>query len=163
MRTGDYGMKLRLAAALAGLVAGTLATSAMAEPVVAKLQAPTQGAAKPVAGGAVFECTTKQIRVRRAEENVCCCTNHFRIKGLATSRECSRYGKLEKSRTQPRLDVAEVAKHLDAVNQREYTLHTIVFEPAALKLHLAFGEGPSSRLPLKALDLAPLLRRQDGE
>ena len=49
-------MKLRLTAALAGLVAGTLASSAMAEPVVAKLQAPTQGAAKPVAGGAVFEC-----------------------------------------------------------------------------------------------------------
>ena len=56
MRTGDYGMKLRLTAAFAGLVAGTLATSAMAEPVVAKLQAPTQGASKPVAGGAVFEC-----------------------------------------------------------------------------------------------------------
>ena len=56
MKTGDYGMKLRLTAALAGLVAGTLASSAMAEPVVAKLQAPTQGAAKPVAGGAVFEC-----------------------------------------------------------------------------------------------------------
>jgi hypothetical protein len=114
-------------------------------------------------GGAVLECTTKQVRMRRSEENVCCCTNHFRIKGLATSKECSRYSKLEKSRKLPRLDVAEVAKYLDAVNQREYTLHTIVFEPAVLKLHLAFGEGPSSRLPLKALDLGPLLRSKDGK
>src|ERR1700742_1119894 len=49
-------MKLRLTAALAAIVAGALATSAMAEPVVAKLAAPGPGAAKPVAGGAVFEC-----------------------------------------------------------------------------------------------------------
>ena len=49
-------MKLRLTAVLAAIAAGALATSAMAEPVVAKLTAPSPGAAKPVAGGAVFEC-----------------------------------------------------------------------------------------------------------
>jgi hypothetical protein len=49
-------MKVRLTAALAVLAAGALATSAMAEPVVAKLQAPTKGSVKPVAGGAVFDC-----------------------------------------------------------------------------------------------------------
>jgi hypothetical protein len=49
-------MKLRLTAAFAALAAAALATNAMAEPVVAKLQAPTAGALKPVAGGAVFEC-----------------------------------------------------------------------------------------------------------
>jgi hypothetical protein len=49
-------MKLRLTAALAALATAALATSAMAEPVVAKLQSPAPGAAKPVAGGAVFEC-----------------------------------------------------------------------------------------------------------
>ena len=49
-------MKLRLTAAVAALAVSALATSAMAEPVVAKLAAPTQGAVKPVAGDAVFEC-----------------------------------------------------------------------------------------------------------
>src|ERR1700748_740098 len=49
-------MKLRLTAALVAIAAGALATSAMAEPVVAKLAAPGPGAAKPGAGGAVFEC-----------------------------------------------------------------------------------------------------------
>jgi|SRR6516225_1613574 hypothetical protein len=49
-------MKLRLTAVLAAVAAGALATSAMAEPVVAKLATPGPGAAKPVAGGAVFEC-----------------------------------------------------------------------------------------------------------
>lgn len=33
-----------------------IANAAAAEPVIAKLQAPVPGAAKPVAGGAVFEC-----------------------------------------------------------------------------------------------------------
>ena len=49
-------MKLRLTAAVAALAVSALATSAMAEPVFAKLAAPTQGAVKPVAGDAVFEC-----------------------------------------------------------------------------------------------------------
>jgi isopenicillin-N N-acyltransferase like protein len=108
--------------------------------------------------GAVFEITTKQLIVRRAEENLCCCTNHFRCKGLATSTKCQRYDTLDQSRDTPRLDVAEVAKRMDAVNQGANTLHTMVFEPASLKLHLAFGKGPSSKLPLKALELAPFLR-----
>ena len=49
-------MKLRLTAVLVAVAAGAIATGAMAEPVVAKLQTPGAGAAKPVAGGAVFEC-----------------------------------------------------------------------------------------------------------
>jgi hypothetical protein len=49
-------MKVRFTAAFAALAAVAMATSAMAEPVVAKLQAPAAGAVKPVAGGAVFEC-----------------------------------------------------------------------------------------------------------
>jgi hypothetical protein len=48
-------MKVRLTAAIAAL-ASIVATGAMAEPVIAKLQVPTKGAVKPVAGGAVFEC-----------------------------------------------------------------------------------------------------------
>jgi hypothetical protein len=109
--------------------------------------------------GAVFEITTRQLQVRRPEDHVCFCTNHFRSKGLATSRECRRYDQLAKTRGGGRLGVADVAKQLDAVNQGAETLHTMVFEPAAMRLHLAFGKGPSSRLPLKELDLAPLLRK----
>ena len=45
---------------------------------------------------------------------------------------------------------------VDAANQGKFTLQTMIFEPAALKLHLAIGECPSSALPLKELDLKPL-------
>jgi hypothetical protein len=33
----------------------------------------------------------------------------------------------------------------------------MIFEPATLKLHLAIGSCPSSSLPLKLLELRPLL------
>jgi isopenicillin-N N-acyltransferase like protein len=108
-------------------------------------------------GGAVFEMTTKQLRVRRAEEELCCCTNHFRIDGLATSKKCSRYDKLAKARTMATLGVADMVEQLHAVHQGKATLHTIVLEPASLTLHLAFGEGPASALPIKKLQLGSLL------
>lgn len=48
---------IRLLGLGAGLsLAMICATTAAAEPVVAKLQSPLPSAAKPVAGGAVFEC-----------------------------------------------------------------------------------------------------------
>ena len=48
---------IRFVSVGAGLsLALIIANAAAAEPVLAKLQAPLPGAAKPVAGGAVFEC-----------------------------------------------------------------------------------------------------------
>ena len=115
------------------------------------------GAADPK-GGAVFEITPKSLVVRRPTEGICLCTNHFRSKELATSMECPRYEALERSRDVPALGLAEVIKGLDAANQGKATIQTMVFEPAARRLHLALGEGPTSARPLRPLDLAPLLR-----
>ena len=55
--------------------------------------------------------------------------------------------------------MADVAKKLDEVNMGRMTVQTMIFEPAALKLHLAIGSCPSSALPLKPLELGPLFRR----
>jgi isopenicillin-N N-acyltransferase like protein len=52
--------------------------------------------------------------------------------------------------------VADVAKKMDEVNLGRMTVQTMVFEPAALKLHLAIGSCPSSALPMKLLELKPL-------
>lgn len=49
--------------------------------------------------------------------------------------------------------VADVAKHLDAANQGANTIQTMVFEPAAGKLHVALGPGPATKLPLRTLDV----------
>jgi isopenicillin-N N-acyltransferase like protein len=109
-------------------------------------------------GGAVFEVTSKTVRVRRSTEGLCACTNHFRTEELATSTRCHRFDTLLKSWDMPKIGVADVSKQLHAVNQGRNTIQTMVFEPAALRLHLAFGSGPASALPLRALELGPLFR-----
>jgi hypothetical protein len=76
---------------------------------------------------------------------------------LAMTTKCWRYGILERSREIKQFDVAGVAKQMAAVGQGVSTLQTMVFEPSALKLHLAFGKGPATRLPLRTLELAGLL------
>jgi len=108
--------------------------------------------------GAVFELTPKHVEVRSADKGFCASTNHFRTKELCTRKDCWRYNLLEKSQDMKTLGLDDIAKKLDEVNQGRLTLQTMIFEPAALKLHLAFGKIPSSKLPLKELDLKPLLK-----
>ena len=72
------------------------------------------------------------------------------------SRFCNRYPKLIQCRDLDQLSVADVAKKMDEVSMNRMTVQTMIFEPAALKLHLAIGSCPSSALPLKLLELGPL-------
>jgi hypothetical protein len=112
-------------------------------------------------GGAVFEITTKNVVVRKPEADICTCTNHFVSKELNAGVACDRLPKLDAAReARTKLGLAEVAKKLDAVNQGAGTLQTMVFEPAALKLHLAIGKCPSSALPLKEIELQPLFGKK---
>jgi hypothetical protein len=114
-------------------------------------------------GGAVFEITPKSVVVRRPEKGICPCTNHFRTKELATNMRCERYGALEKCAELKKVGLATIAKKLDATNQGKMTLQTMIFEPASLTLHLAIGKCPTSKLPLKKLDLGPLLKKSKRE
>jgi isopenicillin-N N-acyltransferase-like protein len=109
--------------------------------------------------GVVFEITAGSVHRRDGDKGICACTNHFRTKGLCTSLECGRYDILEKSKEMKKLGLKDIAKQLHAVNQGDLTLQSMIFEPDALKLHLAFGKCPSSALPMKELDLAPLLKK----
>jgi hypothetical protein len=108
-------------------------------------------------GGAIFEITTKNVVVRGPDADICTCTNHFCSKELGAGVRCDRLPKLDASRqAKEKFGIAEVMRKLDAVNQGGATLQTMVFEPAALKLHLAIGACPSSALTPKEIDLAPL-------
>jgi hypothetical protein len=111
-------------------------------------------------GSAVFEITPKTVNRRSGENGICACTNHFRTKGLALSLECGRYETLEKCQGKKKIGLVDMAKLLNAVNQGGDTLQTMIFEPATLKLHLAFGTCPSSAMPMKELDLEPLLKME---
>jgi isopenicillin-N N-acyltransferase like protein len=110
-------------------------------------------------GGAVFEITPKSVVMRPPIDGLCACTNHFLSKELCThSGRCWRYPRLEANQKLPKLGIAEIAKSLHAVHQGRMTIQTMIFEPDALKLHLAIGRGPASAQPLQEIDLAPLLR-----
>ena len=113
--------------------------------------------------GAVFEITAKNLFVRRADEGICVCTNHFRVPQLATSTDCPRFQRLDKSRDLTRLGIVDVAKQMHEVNQGAWTQQTMVFETSPLTLHLAFGRGPASRLPLNTVELAKFFHPQSPD
>jgi len=106
--------------------------------------------------GAVIEITPRTVALRDSIDGIAICTNHFRSAELATSKECWRYESLEKSITGDKLSIAGIAKRLDDVNQGELTLQTMIFEPATLKLHLAFGDPPATKKAMSEVELSHL-------
>ena len=114
-------------------------------------------------GGGVLEMTPRTVVFRREEDGVCACTNHFRTEALKVRPRCPRYDKLLKAKAMAEIGLADVARKLHEVNQGRLTLQTMVFEPGPLRLHLAIGSCPASALPLKPLELAPLLRTRAAE
>jgi predicted choloylglycine hydrolase len=106
---------------------------------------------------AVLEVTPRAVARRSAESGLCPCTNHFRTKELAVDKQCWRYDKLMQSDRFERLGISDVAKLLDSANQGRFTMQTMIFEPATLRLHVSFGPLPSSSQPLKPINLADLL------
>lgn len=110
---------------------------------------------------AVFEITPKNVVVRRGVDGQLACTNHFRSDKLARSKSCRRYATLDKENGDKKLTVADVGKVMHKVSQGDWTMQTMVFEPARLRLHLSIGSGPTSARPLKMLELATLLKIEE--
>jgi hypothetical protein len=110
--------------------------------------------------GRIFEITPKTIRVRKANSSFCAATNHFRSEGLAVADgpQCWRWPRLESaSQATAAFGLKEVEDTLDAVNQGDRTVHSMVFEPGPLTIHIALGEAPVTKLPYREIDLRPLL------
>jgi predicted choloylglycine hydrolase len=117
-------------------------------------------------GVAVLEITPAHVVCRQPKQGVSVCTNHFcsdalkpeKVKFMAADTK-RRYARLEKASTQAdKLGIDDLHHGLDSVNLGDCTLHTMVFEPSKLRLHLAItpGPGPASAGPLKTLNLASL-------
>lgn len=105
-------------------------------------------------GGAVFEITPKSIAVRKAKNDVCCCTNHFFSDELGIGQKCDRLPKLETLQAiNGKLGIADVFESLDAVNAGKYTLQAMVFEPKSRTLHLKLGDTVKSATTFEAVTL----------
>jgi isopenicillin-N N-acyltransferase like protein len=113
---------------------------------------------------AVFEITPRTVALRPSEDGMCVCTNHFNTPdlkvGFALMPSFRRYATLSKNFRALPLGVEDIHRALDAVNQGKLTVQTMVFETAPLTLHLAAGSSPSSALPLRKIELAPLFQSQ---
>jgi isopenicillin-N N-acyltransferase like protein len=112
--------------------------------------------------GRAFEYTTKNLVLRSPVDGLCASTNHFRSKELTVlspeelekKENCRRYRALsEKSRPIEKLTLDDVHRLMHAASAGDWTVQTMMFEPAKLRLHVAFGKGPTTALPLKTLDL----------
>ncbi len=108
-------------------------------------------------GGGVLEITPKSVVFRPATQALSVCTNHFCSQELAVETQpntfltLDRFASLEKTRDLTKIGIEDLHKQLHAANLGECTLQTMVFEPATLKLHVAFGKCPTSALPLKTI------------
>jgi hypothetical protein len=111
-------------------------------------------------GGGVFEITPRTVHFRRDAGGICVTTNQFQCKELAVTKLCPRETALNHAREFTKLGILDVAKLMGDANQKERTAHTIVFEPARLRMHVAFGDGERSATEflLKELDLTELLK-----
>ena len=116
-------------------------------------------------GVAVFEVSPKKVVQRSALQGVCACTNHYfceEMKSVDTTNVAHTFERLKALEAvrgvQGKIGVAEVQKRLDDANLGSFTLQTMVFEPATLKLHLAIGEVPASRGTMKTIELGPLFK-----
>jgi predicted choloylglycine hydrolase len=118
-------------------------------------------------GSAVFEFTPTRLVVRRPEQGMSTCTNHFCSEDLKLAEPkniyatLDRYAAVARARSEKKkLGIEDVQRYLHAANQGELTLQTMIFEPASLTLHMATaaGKAPASGQKLKRLELAPLLK-----
>jgi len=110
---------------------------------------------------AVFEITTLDVVTRHAEDHLLASTNHFRTPQLCVSKDSSRYAKLEEywQRESP-LTQSDVAQAMRDARQSD-TLHTMIFEPKSLKLHLAISaHPPATSKPLVTLNLGELFQHE---
>ena len=115
----------------------------------------------------VIEFTPDAVAVRRPERGVLFATNHFRSlppEPGGSRAFCERYIDLERlaARRLGRIDVAALQQMLRAVQMtekrhRSSTLQSMVFEPAARRLHLSVGHLPAAEGTYVALDCAGLL------
>jgi hypothetical protein len=116
-------------------------------------------------GVGVLEVSPKHVVLRGADKGVAVCTNHFCTDELRPEHPAdpgwthARSDKLAELRPGDKKYTPDnLRKQLNLVNLGDLTLQTMVFEPAARRLHLAYGKVPASQGELRCVDLAPLFK-----
>ena len=106
----------------------------------------------------VAELSLAGTAARRMEDPLLVATNHFRTPELqAYPERCQRYDRLTANGDQAvTMTVADMKRALHRNRVRLMNLQAVVFEPAAMRMHVAVNRLPASAGPYVALDLARL-------
>jgi hypothetical protein len=110
-------------------------------------------------GGAVVEIAPEGVKSRPISAELRSCTNHFAHPAWQNPRQANSYqtrDRLARLDAAPAVGVGveDVQRVLDDVNQGDLTIQTMVFDPSAVAVHVAFGPGPT-KTPLTRIDLSP--------
>ena len=111
-------------------------------------------------GGALVELAPEGVKSRPISAEMHSCTNHFSHPDWQNPRQANAYHtqeRLTRLEAAPVVGVGveDVQRVLDDVNQGDLTIQTMVFDPSAVAVHVAFGSGPTTQRPLTRIDLAP--------
>ena len=111
-------------------------------------------------GGRVLEVTPDHVIEQPTDRDAITCTNHYRSPELARPKPPRKF------RTGERLDTltglaagehtfafADLTAALHAVHQDDLTIQTMIFEPAAMAVHVGFGPPPTTARPPVRIDL----------
>ncbi len=104
--------------------------------------------------------------VRRGERGALFASNHFRSPDLrACEVHCGRYESLVRAAKDQHgsLDVEAMKKALYSARIPVINLQAVVFEPAAMRMHLSINRYPASAGPYTAFDVTELLRSLSTE
>jgi isopenicillin-N N-acyltransferase-like protein len=118
-------------------------------------------------GGAIFEYSPTQVIRRGAEHGTCRCTNHFITPELKLAKPKNLFTTLDRKASLDTscdgshpIGIGEAKTYLNKVHQNDMTLQSMIFEPSALRLHLAISDGktPSSAKEYRMLEVGTLFR-----
>jgi hypothetical protein len=114
-------------------------------------------------GGRVLEVTPDHVIEYPPEGDVITCTNHYRSPELARPQVPNKFRTGERlailtERTAGRgtFTPSDLQATLHAANQGPLTIQTMVFEPAALAVHVGFGRPPTTGREMVRVELAGL-------
>src|SRR5262249_40236429 len=116
------------------------------------------------AGARVAELTPDGVFVRELTDGVAGCANHFLHPATRHPAQVNRFRPLDRQaevdafagRAGPGVGVTDVWSALDRVNQGELTVQSMLFEPAARAVQMAFGAGPTTDYTPVRIELAEL-------
>jgi len=114
---------------------------------------------------AVLEVTRSAVVRRGLETGVLCATNYFRARAPSGAWPCRRYQTVsrELARLHGRLGAVQAAEVLAMVHQGPLTMQSMIFEPGAMRVHLALGAPPTTLRPYVTLDAGRLFRWRPTE